>query len=387
VSSRNAEVLIIGAGIAGLAHAWIAARSGRSVAVLERQPAALGASIRNFGLLWPIGQPAGPMLQLALKSRALWIEMLEEAGIPSRRTGSLHVACRDDEQQVGMEFAALAPALGYQCSWLDRADALACSPALRHDTVLGALHSETEIMVDPREVLRRLAEHLAQRYAVAFEWNCTALHIDSPHVHTTKGDWNAGRILLCNGADFDVLYPELFAKSGLVCCRLQMLRTRPQSAGWSLGPAVAGGLTFRFYPSFSICSSLDALRSRIARESPEYDRFGIHTMVSQTTAGELTLGDSHQYGSPVTPFSSDEIDELILRHLDTYIRVPDGLSISERWHGVYAKHPEKPYLRLEPADGVEIITGLGGAGMTLSFGVAHETFYPAETPVVAKEQR
>ena len=383
MNSRNVEILVIGAGIVGLAHAWIAARSGRSVAVLERRPAALGASIANFGLLWPIGQPAGPMLQLALKSRALWIEMLEEAGIPSRQTGSLHVACRDDEQQVGMEFAALAPALGYQCSWLDRADALARSPALRRDTVLGALKSETEIMVDPREVLRRLSEFLAQRYGVAFEWNCTAMHIDAPRVRTTKGDWYADRILLCNGADFDVLYPELFANSGLVCCRLQMLRTRPQSASWSLGPALAGGLTFRFYPSFAICSSLDAMRSRIARESPEYDHFGIHTMVSQTTAGELTLGDSHQYGSPVTPFNSDEIDGLILRHLDTYVRVPDGISLSERWHGVYAKHPRQPYLRLQPAQGVEIITGLGGAGMTLSFGVARETLFPSE----AKEQR
>jgi D-hydroxyproline dehydrogenase subunit beta len=383
VNSRNVETLVIGAGIIGLAHAWVAARSGRSVAVLERQPAALGASIRNFGLLWPIGQPAGPMLQLALKSRALWIEMLEEAGIPSRRTGSLHVACRDDEQQVGMEFAALAPALGYQCSWLDRADALACSPALRSDTVLGGLKSETEIMVDPREVLRRLAEFLAQRYAVSFEWNCTALHIDSPRVRTNKGDWYADRVLLCNGADFDVLYPELFANSGLVHCRLQMLRTPPQPANWSLGPALAGGLTFRFYPSFTLCASLDALRSRIARESPEYDHFGIHTMISQTTAGELTLGDSHQYGSPVMPFNSDKIDNLILRHLDTYVRVPDGISISERWHGVYAKHPERPYIRLQPAEGVEIITGLGGAGMTLSFGVAHETLYPTET----KEQR
>jgi glycine/D-amino acid oxidase-like deaminating enzyme len=150
-----------------------------------------------------------------------------------------------------------------------------------------------------------------------------------------------------------------------------------------MGPALAGGLTFRFYPSFTLCPSLEILRSRIARETPEYDHFGIHTMVSQTTAGELTLGDSHQYGSPVSPFSSDEIDSLILRHLDTYVRVPDGLSVSERWHGVYAKHPSQPYLRIRPAEDVEIITGLGGAGMTLSFGVASETFYPSET----KEQQ
>jgi FAD dependent oxidoreductase TIGR03364 len=318
------------------------------------------------------------MLRLALASRALWIEMLREAEIPSQATGSLHVACRDDEQQVGREFAALAPDSGYRCSWLDRADALACSAALNPDAVLGALWSETEIMVDPREVLRRFPDFLARRYAVAFEWDSTVLNIEHPCVRTTRGDWRAQRVIVCNGSDFDVLYPDVFRNSGLVCCRLQMMRTPPQPAGWSLGPALAGGLTFRFYPSFGICPSLPALRSRIADESPEYDRFGIHTMVSQASGGELTLGDSHEYGSPVAPFSSEKVDDLILRHLQSFVRVPD-LSVAERWYGVYAKHPQQPFVRFRPEEGVEIVTGVGGAGMTLSFGVAQETFTPSGT--------
>ncbi|MGD0443863.1 MAG: FAD-dependent oxidoreductase [Edaphobacter sp.] len=50
------------------------------------------------------------------------------------------------------------------------------------------------------------------------------------------------------------------------------------------------------------------------------------------------------------------------------------LSVAERWYGVYAKHHDKPYIRFRPDDSVEVVTGLGGAGMTLSFGVAAETF-------------
>jgi len=151
-----------------------------------------------------------------------------------------------------------------------------------------------------------------------------------------------------------------------------MLRTEPQAHAWRLGPALAGGLTLRFYPSFTVCTSLSTLKERIAAETPEYDRWGIHGLVSQTACGELTLGDSHEYGLCVDPFNREEIDSLMLRYISGFLRAP-SLRIAERWHGVYAKHPEKPYLSLEPEPGVRIVTSPGGSGMTLAFGVADET--------------
>jgi phosphonoacetaldehyde hydrolase len=50
---------IVGPGVIGLAHAYLAAKSGLKIVVFERDPAAAAASIRNFGMIWPIGQPAG----------------------------------------------------------------------------------------------------------------------------------------------------------------------------------------------------------------------------------------------------------------------------------------------------------------------------------------
>jgi hypothetical protein len=54
------------------------------------------------------------------------------------------------------------------------------------------------------------------------------------------------------------------------------------------------------------------------------------------------------------------------------LRLPDS-SIAERWYGVYALHPERPFFEAEPAPGVRIITAPGGSGMTLSFGLADRT--------------
>jgi glycine/D-amino acid oxidase-like deaminating enzyme len=66
-------------------HAVMARRRGISVVQLEREPAARGASVRNFGLLWVSGRRAGPELALALRASELWEEIA--AGAPGTGSG------------------------------------------------------------------------------------------------------------------------------------------------------------------------------------------------------------------------------------------------------------------------------------------------------------
>jgi FAD dependent oxidoreductase TIGR03364 len=196
--------------------------------------------------------------------------------------------------------------------------------------------------------------------------------IDLPAIETESQRWEVERAIVCSGDDFETLFPEQLAGSGIVRCKLQMLRTVSQPNGWQLGPALAAGLTLRFYPAFAVCTTLAALRQRIANEMPAYDRFGIHALVSQTAQGELTLGDSHEYGNEVDIFNKEEIDSLMLGYLRTFLR-PATWQIAQRWHGVYAKHPDKAFVRFSPAPGVTVVTAPGGSGMTLSFGLAEQT--------------
>ena len=64
----NERHAVIGAGIVGLALARALARRGHAVTVLEADRPPQGASIRNFGTLWPVGQPEGPRRTMALES-------------------------------------------------------------------------------------------------------------------------------------------------------------------------------------------------------------------------------------------------------------------------------------------------------------------------------
>lgn len=372
MAHNTADIAIVGAGILGLAHAYLAARAGKSVVVFERHPRATGASVRNFGMIWPIGQPHGAMHQTALRSRALWLELLGAAKLPYRPHGSLHVVYREDEAAVVEEFVERAPDLGYECTWLDRDATLERSHAVQPAGLLGALWSDTELTVDPRQIIASLPAFLEERYGVRFCFNTTVRSIALPLIDTDMESWQAETAIVCSGDDFETLYPEHFAASGLTRCKLQMLRTTPQPAGWDLGPSLAAGLTLRFYPAFGVCASLPALRQRITEETPEYDRWGIHALVSQTADGALTLGDSHENGLNIDIFNKEEIDRLILQYTQRFLRAPD-LSIAERWYGVYAKHPDKPIVVMQPEPGVRIVASPGGSGMTLSFGMAEQS--------------
>ncbi len=372
ISHPSADVAIVGAGILGLAHAYVAAKSGKSVLVIEKNRRAAGASVRNFGMVWPIGQPAGTMLELSLRSRELWLEVLDLAKLPRRETGSLHLTYRADEAAVAQEFAQLGPKLAYQCSWLKPAEVLDRSHAVEPGGLLGGLWSETEFTVDPRQIIQSLPAFLQERYKVQFFFGTAVTAIEPPILYSGNGQWHAETVIVCTGDDFETLYPRHFAASGLTRCKLQMMRTAAQPGGWQLGPSLAAGLTLRFYPSFHVCTTLPALARRIAEETPEYDRWGIHALVSQTTDGALTLGDSHEYGLSVDIFNKEEIDQIILRYTRQFLRAPD-LTVTERWYGVYAKHPEKPLVVMHPDDGVRVVVSPGGSGMTLSFGVAEQS--------------
>lgn len=369
----QADVAIVGAGIVGLAHALEAAKRGYDVVLFERDAQAWGASIRNFGIVLPLGMRPGQMHTWALYSRETWLKLAAYIGLWCDPVGSLVVAYHEDELAVLDEFSQLASNWGYKCTLLDQKTTLTRNPSLNPNGLKGSLWSPTEIIVDPRQAIHKLAVYLNQEYKVSLRFNKTVTAIDLPWVQSGNESWQVERAIVCSGTDFETLYPEIFAQSGLTRCKLQMMCTQPQPNGWQLGPILATGLSLKHYPAFASCSTLPALKKRLAADYPELEKWGIHLLASQNGHGEVILGDSHEYSLSPEPFDRSEIDELILGQLQKILCLP-SLKIAQRWHGLYAKHFESDIILESPARDVRIVAGVGGAGMTISFGLAHELF-------------
>ena len=364
------SAIVIGAGIVGLATAKSLSEKGYKVTVFERNEKAVGASIRNFGMVWPVGQPLGQLYDRALRSRAAWVQACDESGIWYNPCGSLLSAYHADELEAIREFADNENALR-PIKLLNKAETLSISPATNPDGLLGALWSETEVIVDPRQAIAELPAFLQSKYGVTFHFNRAVNRIEYPKVYSGKDVYEADQVFVCSGAEFETLYPETFIESGIIKSKLQMLRTVPQPDGWNTGPALSAGLTLTHYGAFANLSSLPALIERYNRDMPDYVKWGIHVMISQNELTEITIGDSHEYGLVFDPFDREYINRLILDYLKTFVVLKD-LRIAQTWHGIYPKLKGKTEFVTQPESGVTIINGLSGAGMTLSFGLAEE---------------
>lgn len=366
----SADVAVVGGGIVGLAHAYMALKKGLRVVLFERDEVAVGASVRNFGLIWPIGQEPGKAFERAMRSRSHWMEVSAKASLWIQQNGSLHLAYHDDELAVLNEFTEQF-GQEFKSKLLTPNQVAMRSVTAKTQMLQGGLFSELECTVNPREAVRRIPQWLVEAFGLTARFGQMVTAIDMPHVITSTEKWRIDHVIVCSGSDFATLYPEVFEQAGLTKCKLQMMKAIVPGAGFELGPTLCAGLTLRHYRAFSQCPSLKLVDDRYNRDMPEMKNYGIHVLLGQNNYSELIIGDSHQYGKSVEPFDSEEINRLITGYLKTFADLP-RLQVTERWHGVYPKHPLNADLVISPQPGVLVVNGLGGAGMTLSFGLAEE---------------
>jgi FAD dependent oxidoreductase TIGR03364 len=360
------DLAVVGAGILGLAHALAALRLGKRVVVIERDQRANGASIRNFGFITVTGQQRGECWERARRSRDVWAEIAPRADIDVVQEGLAVVARRPEAAAVLDAF--LQTEMGADCTLLDRANASRRFPQFR-GKVEAVLWSPVDLRVESRDAIPRLAAWLASQ-GVVFVNGATVLEVAPPAIRTSLGVISAGRVVVCPGDELATLFPERMAALGILRCKLQMMRLRPE-VGFELPGAVMTDLSLVRYLGYAELPEAAPLRVRLEREQLPHLAGGVHLIAVQSSDGSLVVGDTHRYGGTMDPFAEAALDALVLEELDSVFPGLD-YDVEERWIGTYASLPDRLMVVDQPSDLVRLVVVTSGTGASTSFAIGEE---------------
>jgi FAD dependent oxidoreductase TIGR03364 len=369
-SSSEFDLAVVGAGILGLSCALAAAERGRRVVVIERSARALGASVRNFGLVTLTGQDRDGVWPRARRSREVWASVAARAGIPIVSRGQWIAARRPEAAAVLDAFLRTDMAEG--CELLTPAQARRRSPELLAPRLEAVLWSPHELRVESRDAIPALTRWLAREHGVSFRWETAVLAVDVPRVDTARGPVFAQAAVVCPGDDLATLFPQRLAEAGVGRCTLQMMRL--ESPGFTLPGTVMSDLSVARYGGFANLPEAEPLRRRLRSEQGEYLRYGIHLIVAQGSDGSVIVGDSHDYAEAPfaeAPFAAERIYELLLEEYRAVMgREPPA--VRERWLGTYAAAKDRVLLLDAPLPRVRLVLVTSGIGASTGFAIGEE---------------
>lgn len=356
------RVIVVGGGVIGTMIAFLATRRGCQVVQLERELAARGASVRNFGLIWISGRRVGEELELALRSRALWQEIAlqcPEAGF--RANGSLTIAQRPDELRVLEQVCARSDAAERSLELLGPEDVRAVNPAIGGD-VLAGLYCKGDAAVEPR----RVPEALRGAMGAAYRWlpGRHVVELFDRAVRDHTGDRHQGDVVfVCPGAAHRGLAGWDGEVAPLRRVRLQMLETEPFP--FELTTSIADGDSLRYYPAFDVPA-----RAGLHEPPAIVAEHKIQLLLQQRLDGSLTIGDTHAYDEPFDNAVADAPYEHLRGRVESILGTTMP-KVRRRWAGVYSEATgDRLFYSEQVAESVWVINGAGGRGMTMSAAIA-----------------
>ena len=359
------HLAVIGAGILGLAHALAAARLGKRVVVIDRDPRANGASIRNFGFITITGQQRGQVWRRARRSRDIWAAIAPVAGLQIEQRGLWVNLRRPHAVQVAHAF--LATEMGEGCRLLGPNE-IAHLP-FPAQSLAGVLYSAHDLRVESRLALPRLAAWLQRRHGVTFQYGVAAHSALPPIIETSRGPVAAEAVVVCPGDDLTTLFPEHIADRGVQRCSLSMLRLA--DPGYRLPCTVMSDLSLVRYLGYAELPEALALRAELQAMDGPALAHGVHLIVTQGADGTLVVGNSHGYGPVADPFMSADVETLILDEFRAALGRP-APPVVERWTGSYASAEGLSMFVDAPAPGVRLVMVTSGTGASTAFAIAEE---------------
>ena len=360
----DAEVVIIGGGIAGASAAFHLAGHGRDVTLLERGEIASEASGVNAGGIGALGWGNVPDLEsyLTMGSLQIFRSLQLELGydIEFRASGGLQ-AVQNEEQYVYARDRVLAQkSRGYTLDLLTIDEARSIEPELNPE-LYGAMHFPLRGQADPVKATRAFAAAAADRGAnVLTGRDVTGI------VRTAEGTYriacgddtySACQLILAAGAWCEPLGQMLGVQIPIVPVRGQMWATQP------LPPRV-------FYSLSSAESYSHWGRSpgNDAHTPPELTHSGGHRVTRhlygrQNRDGEIIFGGDRELVGYDYAVDAGGV-EVNFGHASEILPMLGGLSISRTWSGMMPFSLDgRPIIgKIPQLDEVYIVSGLASSG-------------------------
>lgn len=344
--TEDADVCIVGAGLAGLTAALTLARAGRQVIVLEAERIGWGASGRNGGVVSPgystsyekIAQRTGDenakrLHQLSIEGVDIVRDNIASLDIQDANPvhGTLRVSRFDNSVEMKKHKDWLEDTFSYSLEYKTKEE---IRSLLKSKKYFHGLLDRQAFHFHPLNYALGLARELERLGGKIFE-DTRALKIEhqgsSKRIGTQGGAVNAREVLISCGGYTDVLVPEL-ARSYIPIATYMVVTERAKDL---IATAISA--------NFSIGDS---------RRSSDYYRL--------VDGGERIL-----WGGLITTRQAEpaHLGSLLHRRMiDTYPQLAD-IHIDSAWSGkmAYARHLMPQIGRL--ADGTWYCTSFGGHGM------------------------
>jgi FAD dependent oxidoreductase TIGR03364 len=371
------DLIVVGSGIMGTFHAYHALLRKKKVLLIEKDYRPQQATVRNFGQVVPSGMK-GRWFEYGRRGLEFYKTIQSEFDVSIRNNGSVYIASDAEEQNLLHEVKNLFDNKNYASQFLSASQVLEKYPVIRKEYAREALFFPEEVSAEPNLLIYRLHTYLQNKFS-DFTFLPASPVIDCgiksefAFVKTSSGKvYEAEKVIICSGGEFQLLFPEIFAKSGIVTSKLQMLRTisLPELP---LEGNILTGLTIRRYESFQDCPSYAALSTPAHLQ--ELKKWGIHILFKKAIDGTVIVGDSHEYAKvgqteDLGYQNNEYINELMLAEAERIVNFPVR-QISERWAGYYPQH-ENDIFEYDIENRIHIRTAIGGKGMTASCGYAEE---------------
>ena len=203
MSENTSDVIIIGAGVAGLSAAMQLAKRGVSVRVLEREQIGNGSTGRAAGLL---GQLRGTSEHTRMLMDGVKIvkELEELADVEIYvQTGSVRVAETPERAQEIADLVRMGQSIGFDISDIPIPELAERMPYMRTDDLIEACWCPTDGHLQPSELA--VAYHkVGKAHGVDYQTNCpvTGVLLDGGKVtgvQTSQGDFHAPIIVNAAG--------------------------------------------------------------------------------------------------------------------------------------------------------------------------------------------